>query len=483
MSRVPGPGAGRRIRALTTLTLRARVALLVAVAVGLAVALASGAAYLTLRHQLLEELDASLVSRAEAAARSPLASPEVLFRVPSIALSAADVQVNILREDGVITPALNAEPIRVGQPELQVAAGQRARSLRTLEIGGRDYRTVTVPVSDGLALVLARPLQESRRILGATTGVLIIVGLVGIGVAASAGLAVARTGLAPVERLTAAAEYIARTQEIAPIEVGRQHDRVDEISRLALAFNAMLAALADSRDRQRRLVADAGHELRTPLTSLRTNLDLLVQAETGEALPPEERRQLLADVRAQVAELAGLVTDLVELAREEGAAGEIVDLDLAAVVTTAVERARRRAGGIAFDVGLQTWPVRGDSRLLERAVTNLIDNAVKWSPVGGIVQVRLEEGVLRVSDQGPGIPQADRPHVFDRFYRAPDARPLPGSGLGLAIVRQVAEQHGGSVWVEETADGGARLALTVPRAPAQPGPAEGAATSTEVLTT
>ncbi len=451
---------------VTGLTLRARVALLVAVAVGVAVALAAVAAYLTLRHDLRRELDASLVSRAEAAAKSPLADPQLLFRVPSIALSAADVQVNILRADGVVTPALNAEPIPVGRPELQVAAGVRTRSLRTLDIGDTPYRTVAVSTGAGQALVLARSLVESDRILASTTGVLLVVGLIGIGVAASAGLAVARTGLAPVERLTAAAERIARTREITPIEVGRRHDRPDEISRLALAFNAMLAALADSQDRQRRLVADAGHELRTPLTSLRTNLDLLAQADTGAALPAEDHRQLLADVRAQVGELSGLVTDLVELARDEPPSGEVADVDLAATVSTAVARARRRAGGLTFDVELEPWTVRGDARLLERAVTNLLDNAVKWSPELGTVRVRLRDGVLRVSDEGPGIADDHRPHVFERFYRAPDARPLPGSGLGLAIVRQVADSHGGGVRVETAESGGARLVLTLPGAPA-----------------
>lgn len=444
-----------------TLTLRARVALLAAVAVGIAVALATGAAYLTLRHELGSELDASLVTGAEAAVNSPLAEPASLLRVPSAALGAADVRIVIVRDFGRSVIALSESPIPVGLPEAAVAAGVRARSLRTLKIDGEPYRAVAVPISPGLALVLARSLQESDRILGTTTGVLLLVGLVGIAVAASAGLAVARTGLAPVQRLTATAESIARTGEIAPIEVGRS-DRPDEISRLALAFNAMLAALADSRDRQRRLVADAGHELRTPLTSLRTNLDLLVQADSGTPLPAADRRQLLDDVRAQVAELSGLVTDLVELARDEPASGETTEIELSAVVATAVERARRRGGAITFDVDLQPWRVHGDARLLERAVTNLLDNAVKWSPPSGTVRVSLRDGTLRVSDQGPGIAQAHRPHVFDRFFRAPDARPMPGSGLGLAIVRQVAEQHGGSVRVESAEGGGAQLAMTLP---------------------
>ena len=449
-----------------TLTLRARVTLLVAVAVGLAVALAAAAAYITVRHELVHELDASLVNRAEAAASSSLAEPNLLVRVPSAALGAADVRVAIVRADGTSFIALGEDPVPFGPPEVQVAAGQRNRSLRTIEVAGTPYRTVAVPIRDaGLALILARSLTESDRILGTLTVVLLLVGVVGIAVAASAGMAVARAGLAPVERLTAAAEHIARTEELAPIDVGGPHAKADEISRLALAFNAMLAALADSRDRQRRLVADAGHELRTPLTSLRTNLDLLVQVDASTALPPAERRQLISDVRAQVAELSGLVTDLVELAREEGPVGDVVDVDFRSIVISAVGRARRRTSSLRFEVDLEPWLVRGDARLLERAVTNLLDNAGKWSPENGTVTVGLRRGELRVADSGPGIPQADRPLVFDRFYRASDARMLPGSGLGLAIVRQVAEQHGGSVRVDGTETGGAVLVLTLPGTP------------------
>jgi two-component system sensor histidine kinase MprB len=224
----------------------------------------------------------------------------------------------------------------------------------------------------------------------------------------------------------------------------------------------MLLALGASRDRQRRLVADASHELRTPLTSLRTNLDLLRQAEGNTALPAGARLELLDDVRGQIEELSALVGDLVELARDEPTTRVVAEVDLADVVERAVTRVRRRAQGVSFDVDLDPWRVVGDTNGLERAVTNLLDNAAKWSPPEGTVTVRLTEGVLTVDDQGTGVAEADRPHVFERFYRAEESRAMPGSGLGLAIVRQVIDRHGGQLQVTEAPGGGARFALWLP---------------------
>jgi two-component system sensor histidine kinase MprB len=214
------------------------------------------------------------------------------------------------------------------------------------------------------------------------------------------------------------------------------------------------------------LVADASHELRTPLTSLRTNLDLLRQAEGNTALPTEARLELLDDVRGQIEELSALVGDLVELARDEPVTRLVAEVDLAEVVDRAVTRVRRRAQGVSFDIELEPWTVQGDANGLERAVTNLLDNAAKWSPADGTVTVRLTGGVLVVDDQGPGIDPADRPHVFERFFRSQESRAMPGSGLGLAIVRQVVDRHGGRVDVAEAPGGGARLLLWLPGVPA-----------------
>jgi two-component system, OmpR family, sensor histidine kinase MprB len=232
----------------------------------------------------------------------------------------------------------------------------------------------------------------------------------------------------------------------------------------------MLAALGASRHRQQQLIADAGHELRTPLTSLRTNLDLLAQddASQGRRLGAAERSELLADVRAQVEELSGLVQDVMELARDDPPQEQWEALDFAEVCERAIDRVRRRSTELTFDVKLEPWPARGDATALERAVTNVLDNAAKWSPPGGLITIRLNDGELRVSDQGPGISEADLPHVFDRFYRASAARQLPGSGLGLAIVRQVADRHGATVSAHHADGGGTLVVLRLPVDPDLP---------------
>jgi two-component system sensor histidine kinase MprB len=278
-----------------------------------------------------------------------------------------------------------------------------------------------------------------------------------------AGWAVARNGLRPVRRLTTAVEDIARTQRLDPIPI----EGSDEVARLAQSFNEMLLALSASQHRQRQLVADAGHELRTPLTSLRTNLDLLVQADTTSGLSPESRAELLGDVRAQIHEMTTLIGDLVELARDEPVSPTVEPVELTAVVGQAVARVRRRAD-VQFDVHTSPWWVTGDADALERAITNLLDNAAKWSPEGGVVTVTLEQGTLTVADQGPGIAPEDLPHVFERFYRAAESRGMPGSGLGLSIVRSIAERHGGSVQAGSRPEGGAVFWLNIPGQPAPP---------------
>ncbi len=267
---------------------------------------------------------------------------------------------------------------------------------------------------------------------------------------------------------------MARTEDLQPIPVSGS----DEISRLAQAFNAMLAALARSQDRQRRLVGDAGHELRTPLTSIRTNLDLLAQADKRGGLRPDDRQQLLDDVRAQMDELTTLIGDLTELARDTPQVRNAELIELSNVVEDAVIKVRRRAPGLEWDVQLTPFPVWGDERLLGRAVTNLLDNAAKYSvpdgatprgdgrPVGRVT-VRLLDGVLTVTDSGPGIAEADLPHVFERFYRSSEARSRPGSGLGLAIVKHAAEQHGGMIYARNAPGGGAQFTLWLPHAATQ----------------
>jgi two-component system sensor histidine kinase MprB len=283
---------------------------------------------------------------------------------------------------------------------------------------------------------------------------LALLALAGIGLALFLSRLATRAAVAPVAQLTAAAEHVASTRDLSRrMEAGGE----DEVSRLARAFNTMLEALERSQKAQRRLVADASHELRTPLTSLRTNMEVMARGGPPDA---EDRTRLSTDVIVQLEELTELVGDLVELAREdEPEAAPAEDICFDELVQCAITRGRRHAPHVVFEAELEPTLVHGIPARLDRAVANLLDNAAKWSPRDGVVEVRLRDAELTVRDHGPGIAADDRGRVFDRFFRADDARGRPGSGLGLAIVRQVAESHGGTVSAEAADGGGALLRL------------------------
>jgi two-component system sensor histidine kinase MprB len=311
---------------------------------------------------------------------------------------------------------------------------------------------ITFAIQGG-AVQIVRPLTEVDHTLGRVRTWLILIAGGGIAIAAAFGLLVARAALAPVRRLTETAETVTETGDLSQrIDVtGR-----DELARLAVSFNGMLAALEASTRAQRQLVADASHELRTPLTSLRTNIEVLASDRT---LPPGERERLLNDVVEQLGEMTTLVSELIDLARGEQNPAEPEEVRLDLLAEDAVERARRNRPGIEFVTDLHESVVHGVPSTLERAVANLLDNAAKWSPAGGSVEVGVQDGTVTVRDHGPGIDDEDLPFVFDRFYRASSARGLPGSGLGLAIVRQVAQAHGGTVVAEQADGGGTRVVL------------------------
>jgi two-component system sensor histidine kinase MprB len=323
---------------------------------------------------------------------------------------------------------------------------------------------LTASVPGGGAIQIARSLDEVDQVLADLRLILGGVLLLGIGFALVLGRFVARTALAPVERLTEASEHVAATKDLSRrIDAGTGDD---ELGRLAGSFNTMLdalegamAALDSSLHAQRQLVADASHELRTPLTSLRTNIDVLREPD---GLTASQRRELLDDVATQLDELGGLVGDLIEIARGEDRGLEAQDVRLDELVAEVVDRRRRYSRDLRFEARLEPTVVEGAPERLERAVANLLDNAAKFSPPGSDVEVVLEGGGLSVRDHGPGIDPADLPHVFDRFYRSAAARAVPGSGLGLAIVRQTAEAHGGRVSVEPAEGGGTVFRLVLP---------------------
>lgn len=436
-------------------SLAVRVALLTTAAMAATLAAASALVYVVVENEFIGSLDESMIQRAKDAVKQgyqPDAHPDPTSTVSGIVV--LRVQSGRLFAD-----VAGNQAIPYDHREIEVSIGQADSSARTALVGGMPYRVVAVPAGRGQALVLAQPMDSVHDGLARLRIILLLVSTAGVVVGGLAGWIVATNGLRPVRRLTAATERVARTADLRPIEV---HGR-DELARLTTSFNQMLLALDASQERQRQLVADAGHELRTPLTSLRTNIELLSQASsTGRGLSPDQRDEILADVRAQTEELTTLVGDLVELARDEPMPQNPEPMDLADVVESALQRVRLRAPGLTHDVELSPWWVVGEPRSLERAVTNLLDNAAKWSPDDGTVTVRLREGELTITDQGPGIAADDLPHVFDRFYRSSEARTLPGSGLGLSIVRRAAERHGGRVEVRSTPGEGSTFTLVIP---------------------
>lgn len=450
--------ADMRAQLSSRLSLVGRVTFLTTGSVAATLAVISAIVYFTVRAEFESSLDDSLLRRANSAVSAGVTDLTIEGLAPN-ALAAADIKIAVIRSGTLFSNPSSSDALPyAGKAEVAVSRGDRRRSMRTVMIDDTAYRVVAVPAGDDTALVLAQSMESIDLALDRLRVVLFVVGIAGVVVAGFTGWAVANSGLRPVRRLTAATERVARTEELAPIEVIGH----DELARLTASFNAMLVALDASQQRQRQLVADAGHELRTPLTSLRTNIELLAQAEVRGGLSDRARGELMSDVRLQLGELTTLVGDLVELARDEQPTRDPEPADLADVVDDCVQRVRLRAPGIAFDVTTTPWHVMGEPPLLERAVTNLLDNAAKWSPPLGTVTVRLEGGRLTVADDGPGIAEGDRPHVFERFYRSREARMLPGSGLGLSIVWQAAQRHGGSVTAGQAESGGALMTFVVP---------------------
>ena len=433
----------------SSVSLRWRVMLLAMSMVLMAVVLMGVAVYAVVSRALYDDLDSQLYKRAQLLVESGSLEMDPGKAIEATAYSDMNARLVIPGRAGYQT----SDNIPIGEPEKAVIAGNLGISLRTVG----HQRVFAVHFSDGSSLILSKSLGPTGDLLKKLGTVLFWVGGIGVAIAAIAGGMVATAGLRPVARLTQAAERVARTDDLRPIPVVGH----DELARLTEAFNMMLRALAESRDRQARLVTDAGHELRTPLTSLRTNVELLMASMRPGAprIPEDEMADLQADVMGQIEELSTLVGDLVDLTRED--AGRVVHevVDISDVIDRSLERVRRRRNDIEFDVTVTPWQVYGDTAGLGRAVLNLLDNAAKWSPPGGRVGVVLRQidanhAALVVSDNGPGIPAHERDLVFERFYRSTAARAMPGSGLGLAIVKQVVAKHGGTLLVTDTVDGG-----------------------------
>ncbi len=367
----------------------------------------------------------------------------------------ADSDAQTIDRDGTITGSTGLG-IPVSATDLGLATTDGSR-LRTVEIDGAEYRVLTTHIPGGGALQVARSLDDTTSLLDVIQDRLLIVGSALAIVGGAIGWLIARRALRPLGELTAAAERVAETQDLdTPIGIG---DRPDEIGRLAASFDEMLAALSTSRDQQQRLVQDAAHELRTPLTSVNANIDLLAYAPD---LPPSERQDILSGVKAELRQLSTLFTEIIELATEGRDTAAHQPVDLADVARSAIDRLQRQAEN-PVDADLTPSIVLGDAADLERAVLNLLGNAVKYSPAGSPIRVRVAGGSITVSDRGPGIPPQDRAWVFDRFSRGDDARARPGSGLGLAIVAKIVADHGGHTMVADAEPGpGALVGFSLP---------------------
>jgi two-component system sensor histidine kinase MprB len=446
-------------------TLRGRLAILSGIAVFVAITFAGGATFAVAYRVISDEVDASLTSspgQLSAGTASDAAQICSAIKAASVSVPTSFL-FELLQPDGSVCRVPGRASIVITEADKAVArTGATAGVRQGTTVDGQQLRLRVNPLPGGYALVTARSLGATHEVLRRLRGILFLLSIVGAFAALGLGLVVARAGLRPLGRLTGAVENVTRTQDLdVQIEVPAGHRR-DEVARLTDAFNSMVTALAQARTRQAQLIADAGHELRTPLTSLRTNVDLLVRSEkTGRVLPPDQRDALLTSVTAQLEEMTALVRELVVLAHEDPGA-ERSALRLDDVLDLAVQRVTRRASERSIVVEAEPWELVGDAGALERALVNVLDNAVKFSPPGSTITVHLSGGVVTVADEGPGVPAADRDKVFDRFWRGDDARGTPGSGLGMAIVADAATTHGGTVRMDEATAGGALVVLSLP---------------------
>jgi two-component system sensor histidine kinase MprB len=416
------------------MSLRTRIAVAVGVVVFCALAIVAGVVYPAVGAKLRGKNDQSLVQVAE--------------QTPSIAR-----KLKVTHSIGQLVPFGNTQLqivpgatvgptngfVDLTDHDVQVAYGKDQPYFHNATYQGVGYRIYTTqfPGQSGVLVRVAQPASDATSTQTALGWLLIALVPAGAITAAVVARLAARRVLRPVGRLTETVERIRATGDLSASIETPGHD---EIGRLGRAFAAMTAALDESVGAQRRLVADASHELRTPLTSLTTNLELLAERPNDPNVPA-----LAAAALAQAGELRVLINDLVDLARYGQAPFHIEDVRLDLIVDRVAARAANRSPALAIELDTCPTMVRGDPDALERAIGNLVDNAVKWSPPHGRISVSAAAGTVEVSDQGPGIPAEDLPYIFERFYRSVKARALPGSGLGLAIVRRIADLHGGTV--------------------------------------
>jgi two-component system, OmpR family, sensor histidine kinase MprB len=450
------------------MSLRRRMVLFTAAAVALAVVLSAVACYLAVQSSMRARIDHQLQTQASLIAASsargyPIRRPHPApgpgpfpVHLPQPGLQ-SEGDLAVLSKSG----ALYQRPgdrtrFTVTAHDLAVARGRAKAYFRDGKVGNTPVRLYVAPAGKGRAVIAIQSLADLDNTLHDLAEILIAIAIAGIAIAGLLGLFVARAAAAPVHLLRQAAEHVRSTGDLSSrISVAG----ADDLGRLGQSFNDMLGALEDSQRAQRQLIADASHELRTPVATIRTNLEVLAR---NPDLPAEDRAPLLDDLIGESAELGTLVEDLLESARDSDSdvAEPFAAISLDTLVIAELERWGRRHPGAVLVPSLEPATIRGRERRLRRALANLLDNAIKWSPPDAPIEVTVTtSATLIVRDHGPGFTAQDLPHIFDRFYRAPTARTIPGSGLGLSIVQKVAEEHDASVQAENAPGGGAIVTL------------------------
>lgn len=454
--------------------LRWRVMLLLAVISASTAATVGLVSYESMQRRLQTEIDRSLVEAAErflegpngvrrfrAGGRLAVIVPERPLGIEQYVVHVATAGGSVLASTpGATLPVVDASAMRSG------GAGRSGALMRTVvSAEGDRYRvrsiTAAVPGLRRVVIQVGRDLAETDNVLSDLRTRIVLIGSGVVVIAALVGAAISAGMTSRLTRLSRAAEHIARTGDLSvdlPVE-GR-----DEASSLATSFQRMVEALADSRAQQQRLVQDAGHELRTPLTSLRTNIEVLSRHDD---LPGDVVKQILSDLERDIGELGQLVEEIVTTAAEiDPRRSEVEDLErvhLGELVTEVVDRFRRRSGR-EFRVVSDGSTVEIRRTSIERAVSNLLDNAVKFDSGSEPIDVEVARGRVTVGDRGPGIPGADLERVFGRFFRSDTARSLPGSGLGLSIVADAASGHGGGYFARQRDGGGSEIGFWLPPA-------------------
>ena len=448
------------------MSFRTRLSLILGCLVLLLVSTTSLAIYQTVRVNLDKQVDSFLIDRVNTVAQRLSGSRELQslgrrerFRFPlSEALLDArfDVESQVIDQSGEIILAIGESAIPITSSDIAIANGAEAQ-MRSITLGQNDFRLYVVPLRGGGAIQIARNVDENTTILYRIRNGLVTLSAALVALAAGAGWWIARAITKPLQTLSVTANDVATT---GLLEVSVPERGATELRSLAISFNAMLTKIRSSVTRERQFIQDASHELRTPLTSLRANSELLERPE----LTNDERGAILKDMRAEVDALTAISSELSTLATDQRYSEAAISINLSDATEVVVERMRRRS---KRNINFASPPADNHADNIiqvrhaqfERALTNIIDNALKFSPDDTSVEVQVGHRSVTVIDHGPGITEKDRPNIFTRFFRADATRSMPGSGLGLAIVQQFAADHNGSVEVVDTPGGGATFHL------------------------